>query len=175
MQIIKPINIIICGVGGQGINTLNRKLVSTAQANGFICKSKVFKGGAQTLGTVYSMIRIFPKDEKYENYSAEIPKTEADVVFAFEPWEALRFVSFYSQKTHLLVNSKQVPLNHMIDSENLDVQFKKLASFDLNLYFDSYEEQCSKPDAEYKYMNMYMLKIALDKAILPPEFKEALG
>lgn len=103
---MKPsiLNIIVCGTGGRGVQTLSVLIRKLANKNGYKCEGATFKGGAQKMGTVYSELRIVTSEAPII-ISSQIPKGEAHVLIALEPWEGLRFANYCSQKTKLIVNT----------------------------------------------------------------------
>jgi len=107
---MRVFNLLIAGIGGQGVVTLTKILTDLAEADGRKTLSSIFKGGAQRLGTVHSIIRFFEQTEDYSNFSLQIPKGKLDLLIGFEPWEAMRHSSLCSNKTSLVVNSRLVPM-----------------------------------------------------------------
>jgi indolepyruvate ferredoxin oxidoreductase beta subunit len=82
---MKPFNIYICGVGGQGIGLLSEVLLRRADYAGLPAKAVDTHGLAQRGGIVVSHLRIGG-----EIFSPMIPAREADLVIAMERHEALR-------------------------------------------------------------------------------------
>jgi indolepyruvate ferredoxin oxidoreductase beta subunit len=82
---MKPINIYIIGVGGQGIGLLGEALIRAADHAGYRVKGVDTHGMAQRGGTVVSQIRLGKGA-----FSPLIPQGGADIVLALERSEALR-------------------------------------------------------------------------------------
>lgn len=80
-------DIIVAGVGGQGILTIARALSMAAMAKGWHVKQAEVHGMSQRGGAVYSHLRISDQ----EIFSDMIPVGAADLVLAIEPLEALRY------------------------------------------------------------------------------------
>lgn len=80
-------NIVLAGVGGQGILTIARGLSAAALARGLRVKQAEVHGMSQRGGAVYSHLRISDS----EIYSDLIPAGQADMILAVEPLEALRY------------------------------------------------------------------------------------
>lgn len=80
-------NIVLAGVGGQGILTIARAISRAAMAKGLHVKQAEVHGMSQRGGAVYSHVRI--SDE--EIFSDLIPSGQADMVLSVEPLEALRY------------------------------------------------------------------------------------
>ena len=97
-------NILIAGIGGQGVNALYKVLQISILKMGWASKGAIFKGGAQKRGTVYAMIRIFEEGGIESNFSPIIPEGELDLLIALEANEALRYSSFYNEQTTMIIN-----------------------------------------------------------------------
>lgn len=107
-----PLNIIICGVGGQG-NILASELVgSAAVAAGFLTTIGETYGASQRGGSVMSHVRL----SRQLQYGPLIPKGEADVIVGFEPLEVLRVFRIYGNSdTHVILNPRpNYPLGTLI-------------------------------------------------------------
>ena len=83
-------NIIIAGVGGQGILTISSIIDLAAMHSGLHVKQAEVHGMSQRGGEVQSHLRI--SDSII--YSDLIPLGQADVIISVEPLEALRYVPF---------------------------------------------------------------------------------
>ncbi|HLE12172.1 MAG: hypothetical protein A2504_13565 [Bdellovibrionales bacterium RIFOXYD12_FULL_39_22] len=106
-----PFNIIITGIGGQGISRLTKSIWTLSQKSSFSVQGAIFKGGAQTLGSVYSTMRIFfSKTVDYEYYSSQILERELDLLIALEPYEALRFQRYFGPQTKIICSSQIAPI-----------------------------------------------------------------
>jgi Pyruvate/2-oxoacid:ferredoxin oxidoreductase gamma subunit len=105
------INIIIAGIGGQGVNSLYRVLVRLCAEKNIYCKSSLFKGGAQRLGSVHATLRLFPDDNTIYNWhSSQINVHELDLLIGLEPWETLRYLPFAGPQTKIWSNTRIAPL-----------------------------------------------------------------
>lgn len=85
-------DIILCGVGGQGILTIAYVIDNAAKNLGFTFKQSEVHGMSQRGGAVQSHLRI--SDE--EICSDLIPRGSCDLIISMEPLEALRYVEFLS-------------------------------------------------------------------------------
>ena len=95
------IDIILCGVGGQGILSIASVIAEAALKNGLYMKQAEVHGMSQRGGDVQSNLRISDKPI----YSDLIPKGEADVVISLEPMEALRYLPYLSKDGTIVTNS----------------------------------------------------------------------
>ncbi len=79
-------NILVAGIGGQGVMTAAEILAQTALAQGYDVKKTEVAGMAQRGGVVTSHVRFGERV-----LSPAIPPGEADILVGFEPAEALRW------------------------------------------------------------------------------------
>lgn len=106
-----PLNLILAGVGGQGVYTLNRVLWLLCEKYSFQCQGSIFKGGAQQLGSIYSVLRIFTKpNADASHYSSQIQEGDLDLLLGLEPWETLRYLHYSHANTQIVMNTKVSPL-----------------------------------------------------------------
>ncbi|MES9968094.1 MAG: indolepyruvate oxidoreductase subunit beta, partial [Sedimenticola sp.] len=82
----KTTNILVSGIGGQGVMTAAEVLSQTALAQGYDVKKTEVAGMAQRGGVVTSHVRFGERV-----LSPAIPPGEADILVGFEPAEALRW------------------------------------------------------------------------------------
>lgn len=96
-------NILVCGVGGQGVMTASEILAQTAIALGFDTKKTEVSGMSQRGGIVTSHVRFGEKV-----LSPSIPSGEADILLGFEPAEAMRAISQLRSNGVALVNTMRI-------------------------------------------------------------------
>ena len=110
MDEARPLNLIIAGIGGQGVNTLTQVFRELAEASGIYCTGVVFKGGAQRLGSVHSEMRLFMNGgDDCDMYSTNIPAGDLDLLLGLEPWEALRHQALFGPRTVIVANTRREP------------------------------------------------------------------
>jgi len=102
--LISEFNILICGVGGQGVLTLSRIIASTAVKCGYNVRVGETLGMSQRGGIVQSFVRFGSKV-----FSPIIPLGGADVVIALDYVEALRTFKYISKRSTILLNSNSIP------------------------------------------------------------------
>ncbi len=101
----EPTNILVAGIGGQGVMTAAEILAQTALSLGFDVKKTEVAGMAQRGGVVTSHVRFGEKVN-----SPAIPDGEADMVIGFEPAEAARWLDQLKPGGVVLVNqARQEP------------------------------------------------------------------
>jgi indolepyruvate ferredoxin oxidoreductase beta subunit len=96
-------NILIVGVGGQGILLASELLSAVAFEAGFDVKKSDVHGMAQRGGVVSSHVRFGEKV-----YSPMIPEGDADTILAFEEAEAQRWVHFVKPSGTVIVNTRRL-------------------------------------------------------------------
>jgi indolepyruvate ferredoxin oxidoreductase beta subunit len=99
----EPLNILICGVGGQG-NILASELFASAlvEKDYYTTVGETY-GASQRGGSVMSHVRISEK----HLYGPLIPRGQADVVVGFEPVETLRVArEFANSGTQVIYNPR---------------------------------------------------------------------
>ncbi len=98
-------NILVVGIGGQGVMTATEILAEAAIALGHDAKKTEVAGMAQRGGVVSSHLRFGPKV-----LSPQITAGDADLLLAFEAAEALRWCHFLKPGGLVLMNTaKLVP------------------------------------------------------------------
>jgi indolepyruvate ferredoxin oxidoreductase, beta subunit len=83
------LNVLIVGVGGQGVIMVSKVLALLAQTHGFEVKQSEVHGMAKRGGSVFSHVRF-----GRQVWSPTIPKGEADILVALEWAEGLRWLPY---------------------------------------------------------------------------------
>jgi indolepyruvate ferredoxin oxidoreductase beta subunit len=91
-------NVLLAGVGGQGILTIAQAISGAALARGKHVKQAEVHGMAQRGGGVQSHLRISDR----EIHSDLIPAGHADLLIAVEPLESLRYVHYLAESGTLV-------------------------------------------------------------------------
>lgn len=100
----EPTNVLIVGVGGQGVIMVSKVLASLAQAHGFEVKQSEVHGMAKRGGAVFSHVRFGQRV-----WSPTISKGEADVLIALEWAEGLRWLPYLKRDTGVfLCDTKRI-------------------------------------------------------------------
>jgi len=166
-------NVVLAGVGGQGIITVGKIIVDAALREGKNAVMSEVHGMAQRGGSVLSEVRIG------DAMSSIIPSGEADLVIGFELIEPLRYVEKFGERTILLVNNDRImPLPTLLgeeeypSSEVIVSEMKKLTKRLYVINASKLAEEAGSPLS----MNMVMLGAALSLGMpLKPEtVKEVL-
>ena len=99
-----PLNIVICGIGGQG-NILASELLGSVFVDlGYKVAIGETYGASQRGGSVMSHVRI----SKDKELSVLIPKGKAHVIVGFEPLETLRMLREYGSKETTVIYDLRV-------------------------------------------------------------------
>lgn len=96
-------NIIMAGVGGQGIILASNIACSVFLKSGYDVKKSEIHGMAQRGGSVMSFIRYGEKV-----YSPVVSLGKADVLISFEQMEFLRYMEYINENTTLILNKRRI-------------------------------------------------------------------
>ena len=116
-------DIILAGVGGQGILSIATIIGYAAIESGLNLKQAEVHGMSQRGGDVQSHLRISDK----EIYSDLIPHGGADMIISVEPMEALRYKPYLAENGWLITNTKPfVNIPNYPDMEKLMAEVKTI-------------------------------------------------
>jgi len=122
-------NIIIAGVGGQGVVRLGNILREYGMKIPLIMNvvGTETRGVSQREGSVMATARFLIKDQVYslnQGYEVEdlisplVPINDADLVLGLEPLETIRNIKYYSKQTTIILNThKHYPRNVILGAE----------------------------------------------------------
>jgi indolepyruvate ferredoxin oxidoreductase beta subunit len=113
-------DILVVGVGGQGILVTSNIIGQAALDAGYDVKKSETHGMAQRGGSVVTHIRIGDKV-----HAPLILKGEADLLIASEPVEALRYMDYLGPKGKAIVNSIPVKVLGYPDEKSVAAELKK--------------------------------------------------
>lgn len=116
------LDIILSGVGGQGILSIAAIIGEAALEEGLHIKQAEVHGMSQRGGDVQSNLRI----SSDAIYSDLIAKGTADAIISLEPMEALRYLPYLSQQGWVVANS--APYVNIGNYPELDTVLKELSS-----------------------------------------------
>jgi len=119
-------DIILAGVGGQGILSIATVLGEAALADDLLIKQAETHGMSQRGGAVYSHMRI--SDQPI--YSDLIPGGSADLILSVEPMESLRYLPYLSGTGYLVTNIIPfINIPNYPDIEKVLTEIRKLPRF----------------------------------------------
>ncbi len=119
-------DIILCGVGGQGILSIATIIGEAAINEGLYIKQAEVHGMSQRGGDVQSNLRISSKPIN----SDLIALGQADVIISMEPMEALRYLPYLNKKTGWIITSSVpfVNIPNYPDMENIKAEYGKMGN-----------------------------------------------
>jgi len=125
------LNIILAGVGGQGILTIAYILANAALDNELNVKQSEVHGMSQRGGAVYTHIRIADKPV----HSDLISKGDANFILSVEPLEALRYEDYLAPDGMIISNTQ--PEINIPDYPDLDTILDRIRSREKYLLLDA--------------------------------------
>ncbi len=156
-------NIIISGVGGQGVITAGYLIADTLSSKGQNVVMSEIHGLAQRGGSVTVELRIG------DVYSPIIPQGKVDIVIGFEPIEAVRAAFRGHKDTYVLINSeKQVPVSlsmNAMEYPSDDFIFHKLQGFNHVVFLDA--SSMAIKAGNVRAVNTVMIGAAMASSVLP--------
>lgn len=116
-------DIILAGVGGQGILSIAATIGTAALKAGLFLKQAEVHGMSQRGGDVQSNLRISDR-----NIASDlIPFGKADMIISVEPMESLRYLPFLSKDGWLVTNSTPfININNYPNIEDVLTEIKKV-------------------------------------------------
>ena len=125
-------DIILCGVGGDGIVSV-AKIISDAALNmGMNLKQPEIHGMSQRGGSVFSHLRLSDN----EIFADVIPEGQADIILSSEPMESLRYLPWLNKEGWIITNSDPfVNIKNYPEMEKIEAELKKfphVVSFNAN-------------------------------------------
>lgn len=154
-------DIILAGVGGQGILTIATILGAAALEDNLYLKQAEVHGMSQRGGDVQSNLRI----SSNPIHSDLIPTGGADLIVSLEPMEALRYIPFLGRTGWIVTNT--VPFVNIDNYPAIEDVKKELGAFDNVVAFDM--DAVAKDTASQRSSNMVLLGAASAFIDLPVE------
>jgi indolepyruvate ferredoxin oxidoreductase beta subunit len=149
----KVTNILLVGVGGQGILVASEIMSEALMLAGFDVKKSEVHGMAQRGGSVVSHVRFGEKV-----YSPIIAEGEADILVGFELLEAYRYLPLLKKSGRVVVNNLKinppsVSLGHESYPEGIQDKIRKF--FPESIFVDGIE--LAKQAGSFKTMNTVLI------------------
>ncbi len=113
-------DIILAGVGGQGILSIATVIGSAALQQGLHLKQAEVHGMSQRGGDVQSNLRL----SSDPIFSDLIPRGGADLIVSLEPLEALRYIPYLAPEGWIITNT--VPFQNIPDYPPMDQVMREL-------------------------------------------------
>ncbi len=154
-------DIILAGVGGQGILSIAAVIGVAAVESGLHIKQAEVHGMSQRGGAVQSHLRI--SDQSIS--SDLIPQGKCDLILSVEPMEALRYLHFLAPDGWLMTSSKAFEnIKDYPDLEDIFVEIRKIKNHRI---IDAFS--IAKDLGSQKVLNIVMLGAASRQLGLSPE------
>ena len=154
-------DIILSGVGGQGILSIATVIGKAALAEGLHLKQAEVHGMSQRGGDVQSNLRISSDEVR----SDLIPQGAADIVISLEPMEALRYLKWLAADGWIVTNT--VPFKNIDNYPADDAIARELAARPHVVRIDA--EAIAREAASPRSANMALLGAAAPFLELPVE------
>jgi indolepyruvate ferredoxin oxidoreductase beta subunit len=145
-------DIILAGVGGQGILSIAFVIASAALEDGLEVKQAEVHGMSQRGGAVQSHLRL----SKERIFSDLIPKGEADLILSVEPLEALRYFDYL--RPDGMVVSSQTRFVNIPDYPDQEAVLSRIREIRRHVIVDS--EMLAREAGSSRTQNMVMLGAA---------------
>ncbi|CCX66700.1 putative indolepyruvate oxidoreductase beta subunit [Prevotella sp. CAG:1058] len=147
-------DIILCGVGGQGILSIATIIGEAAMKEGLYIKQAEVHGMSQRGGDVQSNLRL----SSSPIHSDLIGNGQADVIISMEPMEALRYLPYLNKETGWIITSSVpfVNIPNYPDMEQINLEYanmKNAISIDI--------EKLAKDNGIPRSANVILLGAAL--------------
>jgi indolepyruvate ferredoxin oxidoreductase beta subunit len=165
---IKEFNIVVTGVGGQGVLTLSNVIAEAALKQGYDVKMSELHGLAQRGGSIPCHIRFGRRI-----YSPLVLQGEANLIIGLEPLEALRCCHYGSKKhstTFLIDTHRILPISVSVLGEKYP-SLRKIVSllkqFSKKIIVLNASEIVEKETGDIIGTNIYMLGYAISRRLMP--------
>lgn len=154
-------DIILAGVGGQGIISIAFVVASAALEEGLEVKQAEVHGMSQRGGAVQSHLRL----SRERIWSDLVPRGGADLLLSVEPLEALRYFDFL--RPDGMVIASRAPFVNIPDYPELEKVLSMIESIPRHLIVDS--DRLAKQAGSSRTQNMVMLGAASGHLMLKQE------
>lgn len=145
-------DIILAGVGGQGIISIAAIIGTAALEQGLFLKQSEVHGMSQRGGDVQSNLRISDK----EIASDLIPYGKADLIISVEPLEALRYLPFLSPDGWVITSTK--PYKNIPDYPEIDTVLAEIRKLPHYIALDA--DEIAREIGSLKAANIVILGAA---------------
>ena len=162
-------DIILCGVGGQGILSIATIIGEAATLAGLELKQAEVHGMSQRGGDVQSNLRLSTETI----YSDLIPLGSCDLIISMEPMEALRYLPYLSREGVVVTSSKPfVNIPNYPELEALQAELKALPRV-VQLDIEQVAREASNP----RGANVVLLGMAARhlEILTPEQLRQAIA
>ena len=159
-------DIILAGVGGQGILSIATVIGQAALAEGWYLKQAEVHGMSQRGGEVQSHLRISTEPI----WSDLIPQGQADIVLSLEPLEALRYVPWLAKNGCVVTSS--VPFRNIDNYPDIEQVYAAIRKCPKHILIDT-DALVKEINAPVQAANMVLLGAAIPMLGVEPEIVKA--
>ena len=159
-------DIILAGVGGQGILSIATVIGQAALSEGWYLKQAEVHGMSQRGGEVQSHLRISTEPI----WSDLIPQGQADMILSLEPLEALRYVPWLAPEGCVVTSS--VPFRNIDTYPELEQVYAAIRSCPKHILIDT-DALVKEINAPVQAANMVLLGAAIPMLGVEPEIVKA--
>ena len=145
-------DIILSGVGGQGILSIASTIGLAAVENNLFLKQSEVHGMSQRGGDVQSHLRLSDRPVA----SDLIPHGKADLIISVEPMESLRYLPWLSKKGWIVTNS--TPFINIADYPPIEIVLNEIKKIRNHIILDA--DGIAKEAGSLKSVNMVILGAA---------------
>ena len=146
-------DIILAGVGGQGILTIATIIGTAAVKRGWHLKQAEVHGMSQRGGDVQSHLRLSDKPI----HSDLIPLGKADMILSVEPMEALRYLPYLHADGWIIAN--RTPFKNISNYPEIEAVYKEIEAIPNHVLIDA--DVIAKEVKASRGMNIVMLGAAI--------------
>jgi indolepyruvate ferredoxin oxidoreductase beta subunit len=160
---MKNINILIAGVGGQGVITSGTIISESAISKGLNVIMSEIHGLSQRLGSVTVEVRI-------GNVFGPISfKNEFDLIIGFEPLETLRSLETVNNSPVVIMNNEKInPISLSMNSlEYPNIEMMKKKYFSNVSFYDLPATEIAMQSGSYRATNVVVVGAAIALNVLP--------
>lgn len=159
-------DIILAGVGGQGILSIATVIGQAALSEGWYLKQAEVHGMSQRGGEVQSHLRISTEPI----WSDLIPQGKADIILSLEPLEALRYVPLLAPEGCVVTSS--VPFRNIDNYPDIEEVYSAIKACPKHILIDT-DALVKEINAPVQAANMVLLGAAIPMLGVEPEIVKA--
>ena len=168
IESVKQFNIVISGVGGQGLISMLRILAKAAQSEGYEVKSSELHGLAQRGGSVEAHLRFGEKI-----FSPLVSPSKADLIISLEMQECLKAACFAGSQTTFLSNELIIPIPYQ-EAPTKDEIMSQLKEITDKVFVIPAGEICEKELGTSVTAGVYLIAFGVLKEIIPLSAEKTL-
>ena len=157
-------DILLTGVGGQGVLALAAAIASGAMEEKFYVKQAEVHGMAQRGGAVMATLRLSDR----EISSDLIPRGAASMILSMEPMESLRYLGYLSPEGTLITSAN--PVRNILDYPDLGPLLGHIRSLPHAIVVDA--EKLARAAGSARATNMVMVGAAMHLLPIQPKTLE---